>query len=318
MPRTITATPRAGPPRSWTRSGSSLRPLNRLFGPTPAKDFGEDQLEAVRQSMIDAGLSRRTINERTARIVRALGFGVRKKLFPAETTSRSGRSRGSRRAGRGVREGRTVRPAPEAHVEAVRPHVSRQVWAMVELQRLTGMRSGEVDDHADGRHRPLGAGLGLHPGLAQDRAPRQGADDLPRPPGAGGPPALAPGRRGRIPLPAPGGADAERRAERRAARKTPVDALAAGPDAEGPAEEDARASATARGPIRHAIERACKRAGVPHWHPHQLRHNAATWLRKEFGLDVARVILGHTSPAVTETYAEADREKAVRVMRETG
>ena len=27
---------------------------------------------------------------------------------------------------------------------AIRPYVSRQVWAMIELQRLTGMRPGEV------------------------------------------------------------------------------------------------------------------------------------------------------------------------------
>ena len=57
---------------------------------------------------------------------------------------------------------------------------------------------------------------------------------------------------------------------------------------------------------------------VPHWHPHQLRHNAATWLRKEFGLDVARIILGHRSPAITEVYAELDFAKAVEVMHRVG
>lgn len=54
------------------------------------------------------------------------------------------------------------------------------------------------------------------------------------------------------------------------------------------------------------------------WHPHQLRHNAATYLRKEFGLDVARVILGHSSIAVTEIYAEQDEAKARRVIRKIG
>jgi len=37
-----------------------------------------------------------------------------------------------------------VKPVPEAHVDAIRDHVSRQVCAMIELQRLTGMRPGEV------------------------------------------------------------------------------------------------------------------------------------------------------------------------------
>ena len=51
----------------------------------------------------------------------------------------------------GLKRGRTdaqetepVKPVPDEHVDAVRPYVSRQVWAIVELQRLTGMRSGEI------------------------------------------------------------------------------------------------------------------------------------------------------------------------------
>ena len=41
-------------------------------------------------------------------------------------------------------------------------------------------------------------------------------------------------------------------------------------------------------------------------------YNAATWLRKEYGLDVARVLLGHSSPVVTEVYAEIDRDEVTR------
>jgi integrase len=67
-----------------------------------------------------------------------------------------------------------------------------------------------------------------------------------------------------------------------------------------------------------AIAYACKKAGLTPWGPHRLRHNAATRLRREFGLDVARVILGHSSPAVTEVYAEVDREKAVKIMQQVG
>jgi hypothetical protein len=35
-------------------------------------------------------------------------------------------------------------------------------------------------------------------------------------------------------------------------------------------------------------------------------------------VDVARIILGHRSPAVTEIYAELDRVKAIKVMEEFG
>lgn len=57
---------------------------------------------------------------------------------------------------------------------------------------------------------------------------------------------------------------------------------------------------------------------VPHWHPHQLRHAAATRLRKEHGLEAARVVLGHAGAAVTELYAEIDHEKARRVAQLSG
>ena len=54
------------------------------------------------------------------------------------------------------------------------------------------------------------------------------------------------------------------------------------------------------------------------WHPHQLRHNAATSLRKEFGLEAARIILGHRSAAITEVYAELDQQKAIEAMLKIG
>jgi integrase len=55
-----------------------------------------------------------------------------------------------------------------------------------------------------------------------------------------------------------------------------------------------------------------------HWHPHQLRHNAATFLRKEFGLETARIILGHRSAAMTEVYAEMDQGKAMEAIVRVG
>lgn len=54
------------------------------------------------------------------------------------------------------------------------------------------------------------------------------------------------------------------------------------------------------------------------WSPHQLRHNAGTYIRKEFGVEVARVILGQRCLKVTEIYAELDREKAEAAMRKIG
>jgi hypothetical protein len=70
--------------------------------------------------------------------------------------------------------------------------------------------------------------------------------------------------------------------------------------------------------VRGLVRGRCDKAKVPRWHPHQLRHNAATWLRKEFGLDIARVVLGHRSPQITEHYAEIDFGKTQEIMGRVG
>ena len=81
---------------------------------------------------------------------------------------------------------------------------------------------------------------------------------------------------------------------------------------------DDRACPACKG--KKAAERcsACKGAALPYWHAHQLRHSAATRIRREYGLDVARVVLGHRSPAITELYAEIDQSRAAEVMAKLG
>jgi site-specific recombinase XerC len=54
------------------------------------------------------------------------------------------------------------------------------------------------------------------------------------------------------------------------------------------------------------------------WHPHQLRHGVATRLRREFGLQTPKVILGHSSMDTTLIYAEADHQRAAEVMEKVG
>jgi integrase len=54
------------------------------------------------------------------------------------------------------------------------------------------------------------------------------------------------------------------------------------------------------------------------WHPHQLRHTRALELKREVGLDVARAVLGHRTPIITEHYATLDVAKAAEVMARLG
>jgi integrase len=63
-----------------------------------------------------------------------------------------------------------------------------------------------------------------------------------------------------------------------------------------------------------------KKAGfaVPHWHPHQLRHNRGTEVRRKYGIEAAQVALGHARADVTEVYAERNLEQARKIAREMG
>ena len=83
-----------------------------------------------------------------------------------------------------------------------------------------------------------------------------------------------------------------------------------------------------------AMERACVRADakahrdnpeiaaevvlVPHWHPNQMRHAAGMAVRRQFGLEAAEVVLGHSRADVTQVYAERDEARAIEVAREIG
>jgi integrase len=69
---------------------------------------------------------------------------------------------------------------------------------------------------------------------------------------------------------------------------------------------------------RKAIQSACMKAGVPKWHPHQLRHTAATEIRKRFGIEATRIILGHEDVRTAQIYAEEDRSRGVEIMRSIG
>ena len=74
-------------------------------------------------------------------------------------------------------------------------------------------------------------------------------------------------------------------------------------------------TAEARG-LRQQRAREWRKNNV--WAPNQLRHTAATELRRRFGLEVARVVLGHSEVDTTEIYAERDFAAARAAMREIG
>ena len=122
----------------------AIRPLRRLYGHAKASEFGPKSLKAVRQHMVNQGLSRGVVNRRVGRIKRAFKWAVAKELVPPSVfhglQAVAGLSFGRTTA----RETEPIRPIADLYVAVVLSFVTPHVAAMIMLQRLTGMRAGEV------------------------------------------------------------------------------------------------------------------------------------------------------------------------------
>jgi integrase len=122
----------------------ALRPLREMYGHTEVGKFGPLALKAVRQKMIEKGWCRTHINHQINRIRRMFRWGASEELVPASVNEALRSVAGLSKGRSGVRESQPVEPAFWEHVEAIKPFCPRPVAAMLELQWLTGMRSGEV------------------------------------------------------------------------------------------------------------------------------------------------------------------------------
>jgi integrase len=220
--------------------------------------------------------------------------------------------------GRGdAREKPPVGPVPDDHVEAVLARVNPVVGAMIRLQRLTGMRPqevvflrpGDVDRSDPGCwvYRP-GSHKTEHHGRERVVFIGPRAQEILRP---------WLDRDVDAYCFVPAEATAARNARARAKRKSPMTPSQA---ARKPKPDPKRAPGKryTKDSYRVAVQRACDLAGAPRWAPNQLRHSAASEVRKRYGLEASQVVLGHSELGVTQVYAERDLAKARAVMAEFG
>jgi integrase len=282
--------------------------------------------------MIGAGLSRGVINTRVGRIKRLFKWAVAEELVPPSVYHGLQAVAGLSFSRSLARETEPIRPVPDLHVAATLSFVSPHVAAMVKVQRLTGMRSGElvlmrpadIDttgeiwiyepfDHK-GRWRgqkkivPLGLGAQqiLAPFLTRDPntflfSPAESEQWRleNRPPYHGQ-------QRKTPTYPS----ELRRRQKEKEARRRRKSTCSKG---------ERYDTNSYRRAIEYGLRKA-KKSGfpIPHWHPHQLRHNRGTEVRRKYGIEAAQVALGHAHADVTEVYAEKNLELAVKIAREMG
>jgi integrase len=287
----------------------ALRPLNQLYGDTRAGDFGPLALKALRCQLVAQDLCRSEVNRRTRHVVRAFKWGVSEEIVPEGVWTALTAVEGLRRGRSEARESDPVGPVPDDVVAATLPFLPPQLQAMVRLQRLTAMRPGEVCIMRTGDVDCSGPVWVYTP--ARHKTAHHGHTRT-----------IFLGPKAQAVLGAFLKADPEAylfsprevQEARWAALRNP--AARARRRTKRPSQPlGERYTPTSYG---HAVRDAARKAGVPHWHPNQLRHAAATEIRKAFDLETSRTVLDHRSANMTQTYAEADRGKAAEAMREIG
>lgn len=130
-----------------------LRLLRKLDASTPAAAFGPKTLRTLRDCMVlgdESAVpprkpwSRRTVNERVQIIVAMFRWAVAQEMIPPSVPQALAMVEPLKRGRTTAREGARVRPVAQSSVDAVRRLVSAQVRAMIDLQLLSGVRSGEI------------------------------------------------------------------------------------------------------------------------------------------------------------------------------
>jgi integrase len=151
---------------------TALRYLVAKFRHDFVADFDTAKLIIVRDAMIRDKICRTSINKNVGRIVRMLRWGTVRKLVPADIPPAL-RELEPLRAGRceGVVETIGVGPVEMKQVMAIKRHLTAPVWAMIQVQVLTGCRPGEVIEmrvqDIDRRLLPSWAGPAARPSSAR-------------------------------------------------------------------------------------------------------------------------------------------------------
>ena len=121
-----------------------LRILRNLYGSLPVDEFGPLALQAIQAHLVDRGLSRVGVNARIGGIKRIFKWGVAQELVPGRVYQDISCVSGLRKGRTPAPECEPIGPVADAVVLAILPELSPVVADMVQFQRLTGARPGEV------------------------------------------------------------------------------------------------------------------------------------------------------------------------------
>lgn len=263
-------------------------------------------------------LGQRTINQRVQRVIRMFKWATEEEIIPpgihivaslmSVSLLRNGRF--------GAKLPRRIQAARQDEFDKVKPHLTPHVRAMAELIALTGMRSADacgmrpIDIDRSGdvwKFRPV-------------KFKRSSMDGQP-------PRVIYLGKNAQAIL--------QPFLDRRAPEEhlfSPAESMESFRESQKHkgGGKGTRPKKRALNPKRvprkyydssalyQAVHAAGIEAGIADFFPNRLRHMAATRFRKMYGIEDAKILMGHGSISTTEIYAEQDALRSIEIMRDIG
>ena len=287
----------------------AIRIARELYGTSKASDFGPRKLKMIQERMVKTKgrisgklLSRQVVNGGMRAIRRVFRWAVSSEFVHPDVWGALSAVETLREGEMGVNECRKIDPVAIEDVQAIQPYVPNQVWDVIQILLLTAarpseiikMKAGEIDTtendawaYRPEKHKTAYLGkkrtIMFGPKAQQILTPyleiREDDELLFNP------------------------------------SKAPSRFNIKGYEKDNSNVRNGHYSQTG---IWQQITRACELAGIKRWFPYQLRHTAATAIRAEKDLDVARAVLGHGSTLTTLLYADADETKQREIMARIG
>lgn len=297
-------------PRDRAHIEPILSTMAELYGDTPAADFGPVRFEALRMAFVRKDWSRNYTNDQMGRVKQVLRWLVTRELFPGEKLAAIREVLPLRAGQTQARELKKITAVPIEHVEVTLKNVPDPVRGLILFQLHTGCRPGEATTahrcelDTTGRAKlPSGSTLALDGVWVYSPSAHKNAWRGSR----------------RFILIGPQG---------QAALQEFVDRADASGGPGSAAGFLFRPSEVAKAPrpglyyatesYARAVAKGAKKAGVPHWHPYQLRHLFAGKIRDLLTSEHAKEVLGHKHLSMTDHYTDVGLLKAAEAVRKAG
>lgn len=325
-----------------------LKLLRESFGRLPMASLSGPHLKQLQQKMIDQDWSRNYCNSQLSKLKRFARWAVSEELCPPTVGGKGGKLEtvdGLRAGKTDARETEPVGPVSDEVVEKTLPFLPKTVADLVRVIRYTAARGKEIRTLRIGDL--VRNGETLESTLTRHKNTHRGHRRV-----------IVFGPKATAILAAylngnpdeyvfsPRRSRQQQLAEMRAKRRTKVQPSQVSRAKKTP--QRVPGEFYTRRALGWAIVRACERAfGMPKhlrkissklpieerkrlreqaaawrkehcWHPHQLRHAAATEIEAKFDLELAQASLGHKNVDMTLRYVERNLSKQRSVMQEIG